>query len=415
MRGRGRVFRPTSGHTGDKVAVWSLDFTVKGCRCGKCDSTGRHRQPTGLPSRREAEELLEHRRRDYQNGRYEAAPPTPRTLRAYAEHHLAAKAQETDRHGQPITVQWLAAVKQHLDRAVVFFGTERLLGSIARADLLKWITVLGRQFKGGAARQHLNSLSNLYRRGMADGFVTVNPVSTLLPTEKPKGAADEADWLEVPEAALLVEAAKHYEPKRDDLGMPFAYPLIATMLLTGGRLAEVLGLEVDDVSLERKTVTFRPNKWRRLKTKRSHRAVPLWPQLEQILRAYFPEREQMGGGTLLFPSFRTGQEAMLTDIRKLVDAVAKRAGWKSGEITPKMFRHTYISARIQTTQNGAPVAAFTVAREVGHSSTAMIEKVYGHLGQIQHRSEVVEYRVRQHRKAIARLRRTLQQQQAKAA
>ncbi len=394
MRGRGRVFRPTSGHTGDKVAVWSLDFTVKGCRCGRCDSTGRHRLPTGLTSKREAEELLEQRRRDYQNGRYEAAPPTPRTLRAYAEHHLAAKAQETDRHGH--------------------FGTERLLGSIARADLLKWITVLGRQFKGGAARQHLNSLSNLYRRAMADGFVTVNPVSTLLPTEKPKGAADEADWLEVPEAALLIEAAKHYEPKRDDLGMPFAYPLIATMLLTGGRLAEVLGLEVDDVSLERKTVTFRPNKWRRLKTKRSHRAVPLWPQLEQILRAYFPERERMGGGTLLFPSYRTGQGAMLTDIRKLIDGVAKRAGWKSGEITPKMFRHTYISARIQTTQNGAPVAAFTVAREVGHSSTAMIEKVYGHLGQIQHRSEVVEYRVRQHRKAIARLRQTLHQQ-AKAA
>src|SRR6266567_4643333 len=360
MRGRGRVFRPTSGHTGDKVAVWSLDFTVKGCRCGRCDSTGRHRLPTGLTSKREAEELLEQRRRDYQNGRYEAAPPTPRTLRAYAEHHLAAKAQETDRHGQPITVQWLAAVKQHLDRAVVAVSLKRLLGSIARADLLKWITVLGRQFKGGAARQHLNSLSNLYRRAMADGFVTVNPVSTLLPTEKPKGAADEADWLEVPEAALLVEAAKHYEPKRDDLGMPFAYPLIATMLLTGGRLAEVLGLEVDDVSLERKTVTFRPNKWRRLKTKRSHRAVPLWPQLEQILR------------------------------------------------------HTYISARIQTTQNGAPVAAFTVAREVGHSSTAMIEKVYGHLGQIQHRSAVVEYRVRQHKQAIARLRQT-QRQQAKAA
>ena len=97
----------------------------------------------------------------------------------------------------------------------------------------------------------------------------------------------------VPEAAQLLDAAKHYEPKRDDLAMPFAYPLIATMLLTGGRRDEVLGLEVDDVSLERKTVTFRPNRWRRLKTKRSHRVVPLWPQLERILRVYFPERERM--------------------------------------------------------------------------------------------------------------------------
>ncbi len=82
---------------------------------------------------------------------------------------------------------------------------------------------------------------------------------------------------------------------------------------------------------------------------------------------------------------------------------------KEGEITTKMFRHTYISARIQTTHNGVPVAAFTVAREVGHSSTAMIEKVYGHLGQVQHRSEVVEYRIGQHKKAIRdrKLRHTL--------
>jgi integrase len=45
-----------------------------------------------------------------------------------------------------------------------------------------------------------------------------------------------------------------------------AYPLLATFLLTGGRESEVTGLELDDVSLDRKTITFRPNAWRRLKT-----------------------------------------------------------------------------------------------------------------------------------------------------
>ncbi|MGH8569786.1 MAG: hypothetical protein ACREXU_17735, partial [Gammaproteobacteria bacterium] len=39
----------------------------------------------------------------------------------------------------------------------------------------------------------------------------------------------------------------------------FAHELVATFLLTGGREAEVLGLEVDDVSLDRSVVTFRPN------------------------------------------------------------------------------------------------------------------------------------------------------------
>src|SRR2546425_7810742 len=47
---------------------------------------------------------------------------------------------------------------------------------------------------------------------------------------------------------------------------------------------------------------------RRLKTLTSHRTVRLWPQLAEILKPYFPRREQLGPGTLLFPSFRTGAE-----------------------------------------------------------------------------------------------------------
>ena len=65
-----------------------------------------------------------------------------------------------------------------------------------------------------------------------------------------------------------------------------------------------------------------------------------------------------------------------------------------------MFRHTYITARLQTLDRGAPVSVWTVAREVGHSGAAMIERVYGHLGEVRHRASVVEYRVRQHRRVL---------------
>jgi hypothetical protein len=102
------------------------------------------------------------------------------------------------------------------------------------------------------------------------------------------------------------------------------------------------------------------------------------------------------GGTLLFPSETGG---MLKDWRKVLDAVAKRAGWKVGEIRSKRFRHTYCAARLQTLDGGAPISVFTVARELGHSSTDMVEKVYSHLGTIRHRSDAVEYRVEQHEKA----------------
>src|SRR5216684_3469310 len=37
-----------------------------------------------------------------------------------------------------------------------------------------------------------------------------------------------------------------------------------------------------------------------------------------------------------------------------------------------------------------------VAREMGHGGESMVRRVYGHLGQVRHRANVVEYRVEQH-------------------
>ncbi len=87
---------------------------------------------------------------------------------------------------------------------------------------------------------------------------------------------------------------------------------------------------------------------------------------------------------------------MLTDFRKLLDAVAATAGWKAAEIRGKMFRHTYCAARLQTLDQGAPVSVYTVARELGHGGDAMVKQVYGHLGDVRQRSAAVEYRVQKH-------------------
>ena len=205
-----------------------------------------------------------------------------------------------------------------------------------------------------------------------------------------------------------------------DDGTPFAYPLVATFLLTGARESEVYGLELDDVSLERRTITFRENKWRRLKTRGSARVVRLWPQLEEILREYLrgPHRP---AGELLFPSRATGTESILVDCRRLLDHVAvragflepvyddtgrpvKRRGWpayKGRVIRTKMFRHTYTAARLQTLDHGAPVSVYTVSRELGHTSPAMVERTYAHLGEVRHRAEVVEYRTTQYADQLA--------------
>jgi integrase len=217
-------------------------------------------------------------------------------LGEFVAQHLVQKAKS----GR-FSESWLTDSERMLKIAVEFFGSDRDLASIGVNDVQAWSTNLaarsngrGGTLGGGAIRHHLNVLSNVYKRAQSESVVApgYNPCAALM--DKPSGKREEARWLEIHQVALLLESARTYVAKRPEVAMPFIYPLIATYLLTGGRETEVLGLEVEDINFERKTVTFRPNQWRRLKTLTSHRTVPLWPQLEQILREYLARTPRVG-------------------------------------------------------------------------------------------------------------------------
>ena len=314
----------------------------------------------------------------------------------YCVQHLEKK-----KKAGKVTRGWLGDSGMQLQRAVDFFGPDRDLRSITPQDGSEWASWLGTiqhgrggTLGGGTIRHHLNTLSNLYRRAVSEGYATINPIQAML--EKPTASREEAKWLEVPDAALFLEAARLHSPDLVQRAFPHPYPLIATFLLTGGRMQEVLGLDVEDISFDRGTVTFRPNAHRRLKTSTSHRSVPMWPQLREALQEYVFGAGKVSG--LLFPSpMGTG---MLQDLRKLLNAIGERASFAKGEITSKMFRHTYCAARLQTLDRGAPVSPWTVAKEMGHGGRSLIDRVYGHLGDVRHRSKVVEYRVEQHKGAL---------------
>jgi integrase len=326
------------------------------------------------------------------------------TLADFAAHHLVEK-----KRAGKVTDAWLELAQTFLQRAVDFLGADRELETIRVSDVRAWTTHLS-QVKGhgdrtlstGTVRHHLNALSNLFRRAQEAEVVPpgFNPVAALM--EKPAGRRLEARWLEVPDAALFLEAAGTLSPKSSEFRADVVHPLLATFLLTGGRRSEVLGLEVTDISFGRGTVTFRPNRWRRLKTATSERVVPLWPQLREILDAYLSARttgmvlHNAPASSLLFPSFRTGAEGRLVELRKIFDRVALRGGWHAGDIRSRALRHTYCASRLQTLDAGAPVSLFTVAREMGHGGDSLVRRIYGHLGELRHRANAVEYRVEQH-------------------
>ncbi len=325
------------------------------------------------------------------------------TLATFAAHHLDAKAKA----GKTVRTH-LEDVERRLTVSLDYLGSDRAIDTVGVRDiesLAVWLAGRpngrGGKFSSGTVRHYLNALSNLFRRAAGEAIVPpgYNPVAAML--EKPTARRQEARWLEAHDAALLLESARIWKPARPDTVTPGLYAIVATFLLTGGRKSEVLGLEGDDISFDRKTVTFRPNQWRRLKTSTSRRVVRLWPQLEEILRRHVFERDEPLGA-LLFPARveRVGREQMVGDLDKALDAIAVRGGWQSGDIRSKAFRHTYCAARLQTLDRGFPVGEYTVGKELGHGGFSLVRRVYGHLGQVRHRAEVVEFRVEQHADAL---------------
>jgi integrase len=331
------------------------------------------------------EELVE-RRRARQRGR-EGGLRDDQTLREFAERHLRLEADSL----RPSTV---ARAERALRMVLGWYGEGVRLSEIDAASLADYVSHRRRQpgvhegtrIQPQTILHELSALSSLFERAVTEDVAPENPVRKL--HSKPKVDRDEAVWLEVGEAARLLRVAGEMDRAPAPRSVPYLKPIFAVPLLTSARKSEVLGLEVRDVDFQNGAVHIRPNRWRRLKTKRSNRRVPLWPQLRDILREHI-DAFGLTGNDLLFPSKDGG---MLDDLRgSLASAVAK-AEVTGKRVTFITLRHTYASTRIQTLDRGEPVSVFTVAREMGHKGTNLIEDTYGHLQNDRNRSEAVEYR-----------------------
>jgi len=281
-----------------------------------------------------------------------------------------------------VTERCLKETRFRLRRAVEFFGVDRSLATIRPRHVRQWLTRFS-HLSTSNQRHHLHALSGLY--GYAQEMEVVplgyNPVSGLYgkPSVVPTRQRTE-EFFEIDEAARFLDASRRLHLHSE---------LVGTFLLTGARRSEVFGLLVDDVDFENNLVRIQPNEHRRLKRVWSERSVPLWPQLEEILRPYVKGLDR-AGDALLFPS---QTDEMITDLRKPLGTIAAEAEMERPRLTK--FRHTYATARLQTTDGGSQISLWTVAKEMGHKSVARIEDTYGHASHYRPRGEAVEYRVDQ--------------------
>lgn len=133
------------------------------------------------------------------------------------------------------------------------------------------------------------------------------------------------------------------------------------------------------------------------KTETSSRWLPIFPQLEELVRPYWERRAaEAGPGALLFPGVTTtpdGQARMPSSWRNFKQKCCTLAG--ISHLTHHELRHTFISHAKQLTRGGAPILGDDVSAWAGHKNTRVTDDVYTHVLDEEEpwRGEHLEFRV----------------------
>lgn len=246
------------------------------------------------------------------------------------------------------------------------------LGAIAvdtvdEGDIARWVK---RQVKAGASRKSIANrmglLSSAFKTAVRRGWCNSNPCEGVaLPDDQRPG--QRTTFLTRDEFAALRAATP--EPHR---------LLLDTLVGTGARFGEATALTWDDLDLEADTPTIRIDKaWRTVdswrqevrspKTRYAIRTVSITRDLADALA------DAPRAGEYVFPGPGGGQ---------LTNTTFHKQAWKPALADAKLrktprphdLRHTHASWLL-----AQDIPIFVVSRRLGHASTKITTRVYGHL------------------------------------
>lgn len=244
--------------------------------------------------------------------------------RGCADNSPATRSCYTQRTGHVLRILGhIPLATLHIDRVQEYID-RRLVEDIARETLRKELCVLRR------------ALDLAHKRGI---FST--PADSLMPRFRTRYVPRKVWLTPKPFEALLSTLA----PERQTW--------LLTAVYTGARLSELCALAWPDVDFVTGIVHLRGTK-----TERSDRLIPLHPRLAARLKA-----ERRHRGPILAP---------WGSVRHDLAVACRRVG--APVVTPNDLRRTFASWLVQ-----AGVSSYVVAQLLGHSSSTMVERVYGRL------------------------------------
>ncbi|HKI41103.1 MAG: site-specific tyrosine recombinase XerD [Mycobacterium sp.] len=206
-----------------------------------------------------------------------------------------------------------------------------------------------------SAARALIAVRGLHRFAAAEGLTELDVARAVRP---PTPGRRLPKSLTIDEVLALLEAAGGDSPSDGPLTLRNR-ALLELLYSTGARISEAVGLDVDDIDTQARTVLLRGKGGKQ-------RLVPVGRPAVQALDAYLvrgrPELARRGRGTpAIFLNVRGGRLSRQSAWQVLQDA-AGRAGITSG-VSPHMLRHSFATHLLE---GGADVRV--VQELLGHAS-----------------------------------------------
>jgi integrase len=305
------------------------------------------------------------------------APAAPRlrfdTVAGWWLERFAAKVAAGERH--PRTLE---AHRYQLDRHLLPALGPRRIASITVDDVAELLDRLrGKGCSPKTSASAVATLQSVMRFARRRGWIVADPVERLEHDERPRPERRRQRVLGRPEIERLLALCS----PRDRL-------MVATVLYTGLRISEMLGLVWDDVDFAAGVIHVRaqlsrahraaPARRVPPKTAASVRDIPLVVQLARLLAAHrqaspFPRKADW-----VFATSRGTPYGHRNVSRRVLARAAQRAGLNDASWPPLRFhdlRHTFASHLIVDV--GLDVAQ--VSRILGHARITITLDTYTHL------------------------------------
>ena len=238
--------------------------------------------------------------------------------------------------------------------------TDADLGSAEEEELCEYIDWMRSNGKSVATvSRAIASLKNFYGFLLNNHYVQHNPTGKLVP-DKAKQKLPQI--LSSKEVELLLD-----QPKPNDLKGCRDKAMLEVLYATGIRVSELIGLNVDDVSLT--------GGFLRCASGEKLRLIPLYPEAVSVLRDYIenvrPSMVAAPGERSLFVNV-SGERMSRQGLWKIIKYYQEKAHIDK-EITPHTLRHSFAAHLLE---NGADLRS--IQEMLGHSDISSTQ-VYAQL------------------------------------